>query len=189
MKRKIIIAALVCAVFGAAFLGRFLRSDARFDSIIIHHSASETDNYKSIKRYHTRKRFMRDAAYHLILSNGSTEVPLGHIEPTGRYEKRIHAAAVRSVKHNASGLHLCVIGNYERRDIPASLTPAIGHAVKMLQEKFQIPDEEVLFHRDVGSTKCPGKFFTKEKMRKWVRDYSEDCSEKIKSQHVSVIDG
>ena len=46
----------------------------RYRSIVIHHTASPADNYHSIRELH-RKRGWGDAAYHLILSNGSNGVP------------------------------------------------------------------------------------------------------------------
>ncbi len=57
----------------------------RFNAIVIHHSASAVDNYHAIAEYQRREHGWRDAAYNLILSNGSTNVPLGYLEATGRY--------------------------------------------------------------------------------------------------------
>lgn len=57
----------------------------RFDSIVVHHTASEVDNLASIRAFHVQKHGWREAGYHLILSNGSTDVPLGYLEATSRY--------------------------------------------------------------------------------------------------------
>ncbi len=160
----------------------------RFDSIIIHHTASMVDNYDSIRRYHTRKRHMKDAAYHLILSNGSAGVSLGELEATGRYGNLSYSAATRSVKHNLTGLHLCVVGNYEENEVPKDLGMAIGNAVKELQKKFAISDDKVMFHRDVGQTKCPGRYFTKSKLSQWLEADSGKLPESIARQQRAAID-
>lgn len=160
--------------------------EARFNCIIIHHTASKTDNYASIKRYH-KKKGLRDAAYHLVLSNGSTEIPLGNLEPTGRYLALTHAMAVRDVKYNLTGLHLCIVGNYETNEVPGYMKPVIAHAVRALQNKFGIPDDRLLFHRDVGKTKCPGKYLTKKDFLYWVRTMADQCPASIAAQQNEAI--
>ncbi len=174
--------ALVLLVTGAlAWLPK-----SRFDSIIIHHSASQVDNYKSIQRYH-RTRGMGEAAYHLLLSNGSTRVPLGNLEATHRYTTLSHALGTRSVRHNLTGLHVCVVGNYETGSVSENMKPAIAHAIKGLQKKFGIPDNKILFHRDVGQTKCPGRYFSKGNLQKWLNNLADDCLPSIAIQQNQVI--
>ncbi|MBI9074519.1 MAG: N-acetylmuramoyl-L-alanine amidase [Desulfatibacillum sp.] len=159
----------------------------RFDSIIIHHSASNTDNYESIRRYHAKKG-MGDAAYHLLLSNGSTEVPLGSLEATGRYATLSHALGARSIRHNLTGLHICIVGNYETGQVPDNIKPAIAHAIRGLQKKFGIPDSKLLFHRDIGQTKCPGKYFGKKEFLYWLRTLAGECPPSIAAQQDKVIE-
>ena len=158
----------------------------RFDAIIIHHSASNTDNYESIRRYH-KKKGLRDAAYHLLLSNGSTKVPLGNLEATGRYAALSHAMATRDIRYNLTGLHICIVGNFETGQVPQNMKPAIAHAIKGLQDRFGIPESRILFHRDVGQTKCPGKFFTKRNFFSWLKTMADDCPKSIASQQDKVL--
>jgi hypothetical protein len=96
----------------------------RFQAIIIHHSASARDNYASIKAFH-QSRGWRDAAYHLILSNGSTSVPLGYLEATGRYRLLSYSPATKDGWCNLLGLHLCVVGDYDQGPVPQQLRPPL----------------------------------------------------------------
>ncbi|MCL4503503.1 MAG: N-acetylmuramoyl-L-alanine amidase [Deltaproteobacteria bacterium] len=73
-------------IFSVALFALFsLSQNWRFNAIVIHHTASMVDNYRSISTYQRQEHGWSDAAYHLILSNGSTEVPFGYLEATGRY--------------------------------------------------------------------------------------------------------
>ena len=115
-------------------------------SIVIHHTASTVDNYESIRKAHLRRGWS-DAAYHLILSNGSTEVPLGHLESTWRHRLSLFSVATRSKTCNVAGLHLAVVGNFETGEVPVELRPALAHAVTSLQRRYGIPDDRIFLHR------------------------------------------
>ncbi|MFW6122824.1 MAG: peptidoglycan recognition family protein [Thermodesulfobacteriota bacterium] len=159
----------------------------RFRTIVVHHSASASDNYASIKGYH-KTRGWRDAAYHLILSNGSTSVPLGFLEAGSRYRLLSYSPATRSGWCNLTGLHLCLVGDYDQTRVPPQLDPSLAHALQALQQKFHIPDSQILFHRDCSPTSCPGRFVTKEALRAWLDTEAARCPQVIKDQHHRIID-
>ncbi len=181
---KILAAIMVIAAMAALALAFFPGS--RFRYIVLHHTATDKGNYAIIRKSHL-KRKMVDAAYHLIVSNGSTDIPLGHIEPTGRYKTLSHAAATRDIKMNIQGIHICVVGNYEEGPVPENLKSPLGHAIGLIQEKYGIPDSRVLFHRDVGQTLCPGKDITKKSLFAWIRSSTEKCPKDMAGQQKRVI--
>jgi hypothetical protein len=161
----------------------------RFDAIVLHHSASWQDNYQSIRHFHMKQTAgIKDARYHLILSNGRAGVPAGHLEATGRYRYLGYSLATRNRGYNLTAVHICLIGNYDQRPVAGALQPAIGHALKTISEKYHIPLKKILFHRDVGKTVCPGRYITKEKMQGWINSASAGCTADIKTQHNAVID-
>lgn len=183
-KYKLIPLALILIVLNIALflvLPRF-----RFSSIVIHHSASEVDNYQSIKAFH-QKRGWRDAAYHLILSNGSTQVPLGYLEATSRYRFLAYSLATQSPYHNLTGVHLCVVGNFSEHEMPARLRPALAHAVAALQQRYHIPDSKILFHRDCSDSECPGIRLRKTEVLQWVKTLAQTCPPAIKRQQQDVL--
>jgi hypothetical protein len=170
--------------------GFFLVSEKfRFNAIVIHHSASSVDNYQSIAEFHRKERGWRDAAYHLILSNGSTDVPLGFLEATSRYRYLSHSVATKNAYYNLRGIHICVVGNYDEQEMPAALKASLADAVHQLQEKYWIADHKILFHRDCSTSACPGQFVTKEKLQYWLASETDRCPVSIKIQHQKVIDG
>jgi hypothetical protein len=155
--------------------------------MVLHHSASWTDNYQSIKNYHMKDRGWRDAAYHLILSNGSTDVPLGYLEATDRYRSLSYSVATKSIKRNLHGLHLCIVGNYHEREVPKKLRASLAYALMCLQRKYKIPDERILFHRECSPSVCPGKYITKAALKRWMNTEAQRCPPLIKKQHHKVI--
>lgn len=182
------LSALLLLILGANVLLYQVFSAYRYRWIVIHHSASPRDNYQCIKDYHQRIHHWRDARYHLILSNGSTDVPEGHLEATGRYRHLSYALATKSKRFNVLGLHLCIVGNYERNAFPEALKSVLGHAVQQLQKTYHIPNDHLLLHRDIGATLCPGKHLTKDKIRSWLEDAAPSCPAPLKMQHNTVID-
>jgi len=179
---------LVLLLLLVAGIAWYLLPRFRYRAIVLHHSASDVDNYESIRRYHTEQRHLRDAAYHLILSNGRTEVPLGYLEATSRHRYLSYALATRSWDCNLRAIHLCVVGNWEKDELPEKLRPALAHALKLLMDRVGVGEEAILFHReDCGRTKCPGKHVTKSAVREWVRALSDQCPPEIRAQHEQVL--
>jgi hypothetical protein len=158
----------------------------RFSAIVIHHSASAVDNYRSIAAYHLKEKGWRDAAYHLILSNGSTDIPLGFLEATNRYRYLSHSTATKNAYYNLRALHICVVGDYDQQEMPDRLKAALADVLRQLQKKYGIADERIMFHRDCSSSQCPGRFITKDRLEQWLAaDTSKPDS--LRNQHRQVI--
>jgi hypothetical protein len=175
-------------IIGILLFGGYLISERfRFSAIVIHHTASAVDNYQSIAEFHKNQRGWRDAAYHLILSNGSTDVPLGFLEATSRYRYLSHSAATKNVYYNLRAIHICVVGNYDTQEVLAGLRAALADAVRQLQQKYGIADDRILLHRDCSSSSCPGRYITKDRLRHWLAEEAPKCPVLIKMQHEKVI--
>lgn len=93
----------------------------------------------------------------------------------------------KSVRCNLTGVQLCLFGNFSRRPVPNNLKPAIAQAVLLLQERFSIPDDRVLFHRDCSPSECPGTLITKKDFLTWVKTRAQDCPPEIQEQQRQVI--
>ncbi len=173
---------LLAIVNGAVFI---LLPRLRYRSIVIHHSASRVDNYESIREQHLGRGWS-DAAYHLILSNGSTEVPAGHLESTGRHRSASISGATGSKWCNATAIHLCIVGNYEEEPLPESLQPALAHAIVSLQDRYGIPRDAIELHRECSETLCPGRFVDTETIWSWLsRAPGADAG--VREQHLRLI--
>jgi hypothetical protein len=160
----------------------------RFNAIVVHHSASSVDNYQSIAEFHRKEKRWGDAAYHLILSNGSTEIPLGFLEATSRYHYLSPSVATKNMYYNLRAIHICVVGDYDKHEMSAALKAALADAVHQLQEKYWIAGDKILFHRDCSTSSCPGRFINKEKLHHWLASEISRCPISIKIQHEKIID-
>ncbi len=159
----------------------------RYDAIVLHHSASWADNYATIRDFHlARFPGVRDAAYHLLLSNGSAGVPLGHLEATGRYQNLSYALATKNRHYNLRAVHVCVIGNYDQRPVPQDMQPVIGHVLQSLMSRYRIPQDRIFFHRDVSPSACPGRHINKHDVYNWI-SRSAECPAQIRAQQRAVI--
>ncbi len=154
--------------------------------IVIHHSASSHDNLTSIRNFHKQQHGWVEAGYHLILSNGYTNIPTGHLEATNRYRLSSYSMASRNPKYNLRGIHLCVIGNYENHPPSEDIKSSLISAINLLQKKYRIPDEHILLHRDIGQTLCPGKHITKEQILFW-KNAHKTFSDEVLEQQSCVI--
>lgn len=177
-------------IFGIALFTLYAISEKlRFNAIVIHHTASSVDNYQSIAAYQRQEHGWRDAAYHLILSNGSTNVPLGYLEPTGRFRFLSASVATKSIYYNLHAIHICVVGDYDKHEMPEALQVALVDVLRQLQEKYGIANEEILFHRDCSGSSCPGRFITKAKLHQWLASERSKCPLYLSRQHEKVIGG
>lgn len=158
----------------------------RFDSILIHHSAGAVGDLDMIRAMHKRRGWS-DAAYHLILSNGSTSVPAGFLQATSHFQTLDISGATRNKLANVRSLHLCIVGNYDQNDVPEQLKPALAHALIALCDEFSIPHGKVIFHRDVNNTACPGKHLIKDEVLSWLENLAESCPDSIKKQQLETI--
>jgi hypothetical protein len=110
----------------------FFSEKFRFNAIVIHHTASEVDNYRSIAEYQHKEHGWSDAANHLILSNGSTRVPFGYLEATGRYRYLSPSVATRSAYYNLRAIHICVVGDFDKHPMPKRLQVELVDVVRKL---------------------------------------------------------
>jgi hypothetical protein len=159
----------------------------RFDSIVVHHSATQTGDYAFIKALHA-KRGWEDAAYQLIMSNGTGRLPSGTLEASGRYHHLLPGPATSDQTSNLGGLHMCIIGNYQITPVPEDLKAALGRALRELCRRFHVPPQRILFHRDVNATLCPGKYIQKKELLHWMNELAYQCTPAVARQQDQVLD-
>ena len=114
--------------------------------IIIHHSAG--GSWESIKAQHQAKGWGIASAYHWFVEKYG-------LPGAGRLEKD-SSAGTQSWVANHSGIHVCVAGNFETEDPTQEQLNMLERMVTQKMETYGIKPENVLGHRDVGDTLCPG---------------------------------
>ncbi len=119
--------------------------------IVIHHSATRNGNVSSFRDYHMNKLGFADVAYHYVICNGQGGSD-GEIQE-GRPELMTGAHA--SVR-NADSIGICLVGNFTQSQATKAQKLALYGLLKGIMRRYSIPPENILAHKEVSATNCPG---------------------------------
>ena len=129
---------------------------ARTDLVVLHHSASPASTtLDQIRRWHTDPppagRGFSDIGYHLLIWSD------GHVE-TGR-PLHLVGAHCRGVNNRSVGV--CLVGCFDNSpgDVhapPSAQWSAALGVVADLCRRYGIRTDQVVGHREISSTLCPG---------------------------------
>jgi N-acetyl-anhydromuramyl-L-alanine amidase AmpD len=125
---------------------------------VVHHSATDEGSARAFDRYHRKVKGWTGLAYHFVIGNGAG-TPDGAVEVGYRWKQQTPGAHAGVREYNRYGIGICLVGDFEN-NIPtgkqmASLRVLLGS----LAGRFGVRPENVVRHRDVGETKCPGRNF------------------------------
>lgn len=145
----------------------------RWNYIVIHHSAGNYGNIAFLQKVH-RERQRSDPLdaipYHYIIGNGNG-LGLGIVKSDWRKKYNLWGMHLsrNNILRNVNGLGICLIGNYEKKDVPEKQYLALVKLTKELMHKYNIPASHVLGHgyTEGEQTKCPGKNFP---MKRFLND-------------------
>lgn len=133
--------------------------------IVVHHTASEKGNVESINEEHQKKKDAKGnpwlgIGYHFLIGNGNG-MPDGEVEPTFRWRQQLQGAHAGSSDpvYNQKGVGICLVGNFENHAPTAKQLTSLKKLVKSLKGTYKISSKDVIGHRDVRATECPGKLF------------------------------
>ena len=140
----------------------------RWKYIVVHHSAGDYGNIEFLKKVHKeRQKYdpINAIPYHYIIGNGNG-LGLGEIASDWRQENNIWGAHVsaNNLDRNFRGIGICLIGNYEKYEIPKKQYDALVLLTKDLMSRYSITVNHVSDHGHTNGeyTKCPGKNFPME---------------------------
>ena len=132
-------------------------------TIVLHHSATKVGSVATIDAEHRRRK---DATgqpwlgigYHFVIGNGHG-MPDGEIEATFRWQQQLPGAHAGSRLHNASGIGICLIGDFNESPPTKKQISSARKLVESLRRRYPIGRRQTIAHRDVKATDCPGRFF------------------------------
>ncbi|WP_210330285.1 peptidoglycan recognition family protein [Aliikangiella sp. G2MR2-5] len=164
-----------------AGLAGYLYWPNRWQYIVIHHSAGNYGNIEFLQRVH-RQRQAGDPIdaipYHFIIGNGNG-MRMGEVASDWRKEHNLWGAHVssRNSYRNFLGLGICMIGNFEKYEVPSAQFESLINLCSRLMIDYNIPVENINGHGLVKNemTLCPGKYFSVTKLR-------EELSKRIDGQ-------
>ena len=170
--------------------------------IVIHHSATKssqkfTDFIKAIDRGH-KERLHKEVnglgnhiAYHYMIS------PDGVVKETRPLDEvGYHAGRWLT---NLKSVGICLQGDFTKEDLPVAQLEAAKTLVFELREKFGVKPEDVLPHKAIKATACPGlsddemnyiangKPAWMEKLEDWADQYVTDMPRLLSGDVHSMI--
>ncbi len=140
--------------------------ERRWKHVIMHHSGTPTGNGKIFDYYHRKIRRMENGlAYHFVIGNGSDSGD-GEIEVAERWRKQLQGGHVRSEAYNDVSIGICLVGNFQRSRPTRKQVASAIELVDHLKNDLLSGRPDLLLHRDIQKTVCPGKHFPAEGMHR-----------------------
>jgi N-acetyl-anhydromuramyl-L-alanine amidase AmpD len=106
--------------------------------------------------------------YHFVIGNG-TETPDGAIEAGVRWHQQKHGAHCKTPGNyfNDHGIGICLVGDFTKSRPTKKQLRALDELVVFLSRSCSIPADRVTTHGHINhKTKCPGKYFALEPVRR-----------------------
>ena len=139
-----------------------LKTVRRWNSIVLHHTATEAGSVASIHANHLQRttggKPWLGIGYHFVVGNGKG-MPDGYIEPTFRWRNQLQGAHAGQKDHNQHGIGIALIGNFEKRPPTAAQLSSLRRLIVHLRSVYAIPANGLVGHSDIKATACPGKLF------------------------------
>jgi N-acetylmuramoyl-L-alanine amidase len=135
---------------------------ARWNAIVIHHSATPAGDAASIARMHAAAG-LDGLGYHFVIGNGQGS-PDGYVAASAASAARGDVARVATNGVSADALNrqaiaICLIGNGDRRPFTDRQMHELGALVRRIQSSLGISPDRIYLHSDVAATTSPGQFF------------------------------
>ncbi|MDA8791589.1 N-acetylmuramoyl-L-alanine amidase, partial [Bacteriovoracaceae bacterium] len=134
--------------------------------IVVHHTADIEGvelNPETLLKSQISGRGYGDVAYNYIIDDYETSN--GKFKTYEGRSLKIKAAGVNTgnpnpdISYNEEGIHIVLIGNFNQRAPSAAALSELKRMIKHLTEEYGIPQSNVIKHRSVDSTDCPGNHF------------------------------
>jgi N-acetyl-anhydromuramyl-L-alanine amidase AmpD len=128
--------------------------------IVIHHTAAEEKDAAQIKNYHITHGWA-DVAYDFIIEKDGKVVEGRPLTMKGGHTGVDY--------YNQNSIGVSVIGNLSKREIYLAQWNSLISLLNKLCENYNIPVDNILFHRDIKATACPGSTMDRDRVRKAVK--------------------
>ena len=124
--------------------------------ILIHHTASpqEWTTYIDVNRWHKDRGYSVSAkgfyiAYHYFIGKDGKVT-----QARSDWERTMHT---RVEDVNNESIAICLAGNFEQEELSEAQRDALSDLLLEKTQEYGVKPKNVLRHRDVQATLCPGK--------------------------------
>ena len=149
-------------------LNKIRASSGKWKRIVIHHSATPTDDAMNMHRVHKARGMKNGLAYHFVISNGSRKAYDGEIFIGDRWKGQLDGGHMKRLSDNKTSIGICLIGNFELRSPTSKQMKSLEGLCEYLMNKCRLSPNQVTTHKILhpNHTVCPGKYFSLSSLRK-----------------------
>ena len=149
-------------------LNKIRASSGKWKRIVIHHSATPTDDAMNMHRVHKARGMKNGLAYHFVISNGSRKAYDGEIFIGDRWKGQLDGGHMKRLSDNKTSIGICLIGNFELRSPTSKQMKSLEGLCEYLMSKCRLSPNQVTTHKILhpNHTVCPGKYFSLSSLRK-----------------------
>lgn len=149
-------------------LNKIRSTPAKWKRIVIHHSATPTDDALNMHRVHKARGMKNGLAYHFVISNGSRKAYDGEIYIGERWKGQLDGGHMKRLSDNQTSIGICLIGNFELRSPTTKQMKSLEGLCEFLMKKCGLGPNQVTTHKILhpNHTVCPGKYFSLSALRK-----------------------
>jgi len=142
--------------------------------IIIHHSALDYGSADYVDLCHKLRGF-DGIGYDFVINNGLIKEGYGQadglVEASYRWRTQTTGAhckdqADQTNYWNEHTIGICLIGNFENTKPTEAQWDSLVKLIRFLQNRYDIDFDQIKGHRDIKPTKCPGKNFTLNELKR-----------------------
>ena len=131
--------------------------------LVLHHSGTSRGDINSIDAEHRTRTDSQGEpwlgiGYHFVIGNGHGMAD-GAVEPTFRWRDQLHGAHAGDRQHNDAGIGICLIGDFEQQRPTTRQLASASRLLAALAEQYQIATSDMVLHREIAATQCPGRHF------------------------------
>jgi N-acetyl-anhydromuramyl-L-alanine amidase AmpD len=143
-----------------------MRSLDEITTLVVHHSAVPPSvGPQRIAEYHVDSLDWPGIGYHFLVSEDGV---LYQVNP-------LQTISYHAVQANPIGVGICFLGNFTNRVPPAVQLCAGAHLIAWLMQELDIQLDEVVGHKEVLTTQCPGAQWLEDK--KWKQMLRQEIAE------------
>jgi N-acetylmuramoyl-L-alanine amidase len=129
--------------------------------IILHHTATDMGNAKTINVSHGARGFWNGLGYHFLIDNGTLGKGDGQIEMSPRWIRQQSGAHCKAGGMNDKAVGIALVGNFNLESPTPNQIQSLTYLIRTLCDYYRIPPGNIMGHREVegAHTECPGKNF------------------------------
>lgn len=127
-------------------LAKMTKKDNIPSWLVVHCSASDFDDFKSIQRYHVTDpaHLWENIGYHYVIERGGKLVAG---RPENYHGAHVAESDTDGIRMNNKSIGICICGSFEGKKPDSAQTETLRKLLKDLSAKYNIPKSRIKPHR------------------------------------------